>query len=126
MEPSRRYYDLHTPIDPCSIAEPRMPPLQLTQEELDWIMAAELDEQEKKERADREAEDERIVRDMVERERLHRQRVEEEAERQAREVEETLYDLDLRHSNGVLECAVCYGEFYRGELVAKWQRRGRR
>lgn len=108
-------------MDPVS--EPSSPPPQLTQEELDALFAQQMHDEEEREREARLTEDERIVREMVERERAQHEREQTEAEEQARVLEEQLFDADLRQENGVLECAVCYGEFYRGEYFDLLARR---
>jgi tyrosyl-tRNA synthetase len=95
-----------------------MSPLpQLTQEELDALFAQQMYDEEKREQRERLAEDERIVKELVEREKAQHEKEQTEADEKARRLEEQLFDADLRQENGVLECEVCYGEFYRGELL---------
>ncbi|ORY91619.1 hypothetical protein BCR35DRAFT_298856 [Leucosporidium creatinivorum] len=123
LPPSQHFYEPHQPIASTSAelmpAPPATPPPELTQEELDAVFAQQMYDEEEKERELRLAEDEKIVLELVERERAEHEREQTEAERQARELEEQLFDADLRQENGVLECELCYGEFYRGEVMVQ-------
>jgi hypothetical protein len=87
--------------------------------ERDERAARELFAKEKREAAEREASDERLAREMLERERVEMESMRREQEDAARALEAKLYDEDLREANGVLGCEVCFGEYYKGELMVQ-------
>lgn len=111
LNQSERFCDPHAPLPSDSaVAEPVLSP-----EEQDALFARRMEEQEKKDRAEREARDEKIARELNVKEQARYEREQAEAERLARELEAELFDSDLRQENGILECPLCLGEFYKGE-----------
>ena len=111
-----RFCDPHAPLEPALVVAELLQQLPtLSQEDQDALIARQLEQREK----DEQARDERIARDLAAAERAQVDREQQEAERLARELESELFDQDLRRTNGVLECPVCLGEFYRGESEEK-------